>query len=127
MNDQQNGYTSALADSTKVPANVRAAADSLKKAMDPVRTKLGLSTGDPFSFDMEQFRKNMQFRMGMLKGPIMSATLRPTATQMRQIGELRNDIPALVNEVNSLVPQHQAVMKLLAESGLYPAAVKPVP
>ena len=128
MNDQQNAYRSALADSTKVPANVRAAVDSLKTAMEPVKKKLGLATDDPFSFDMEAFRQNMHFKVGfLLKGPMMSATARPTDTQVRQLAELKEEIPALVAQVNGLVPKHQAVMKLLAESGVYPAAVKPVP
>jgi septation ring formation regulator EzrA len=126
MNDQQTSYKSALADSSKVPANVRAAVDSLKTAMDPVRTKLGLSS-EPFSFDPETFRRNLQFKVGALKGPMISATAKPTETQMRQLADLREEIPALVQEVNSLVPKHQAVMKLLAESGLYPAVVKPIP
>ena len=58
---------------------------------------------------------------------MISATAKPTETQMRQLADLREEIPALVQEVNSLVPRHQAVMKLLMESGLYPAAVKPIP
>jgi hypothetical protein len=127
MNDQQNGLKTALADSAKVPASIRAAVDSLKKAMEPLRTRLGLSTGDPFTFDPEMFRQNINFKLGMLKSPIMGATMRPTETQMRQLDDLRAEIPALVNEVNALVPRHQAVMKMMAEAGIYPAAVKPVP
>jgi photosystem II stability/assembly factor-like uncharacterized protein len=127
MNDQQTAFKPALADSTKVPANVRAAVDSLNQSMEPIRTKLGLSTGDPFNFDFELLRQNYQFKVGMLKSPMMSATARPTETQLRQLGELRTDIPGLVQEVNNVVPRHQAVMKLLADVGLYPAAVKPVP
>ena len=69
---------------------MRAAVDSLKTAMEPVRKKLGLSSDDPFSFDPETFRQNLQFRVGfMLKGPMMSATARPTDTQMRQLAEVR--------------------------------------
>ena len=46
---------------------------------------------------MEAFRQNMQFKVGfLLKGPMMSATARPTETQMRQLAELREEIPALV-------------------------------
>ncbi len=127
MNEQQNTLKTALADSSKVPANIRAAVDSLNQAMAPVRERLGLSTGDPFTFDMELFRRNLQFKVGMLKGPMQSATARPTETQLRQLGEVRGEIPALVQEVNGLVPKHQAVMKLVAEAGLYPAGVKPVP
>jgi hypothetical protein len=73
------------------------------------------------------FRQNINFKLGMLKSPIMGATMRPTETQMRQLDDLRAEIPALVNEVNALVPRHQAVMKMMAEAGIYPAAVKPVP
>jgi len=127
MNDQQTALKTALADTSKVPANIRAAVDSLKKAMDPVREKLGLSSGEAFSFDPETFRKNLVFKIGMLKGPILSATARPTTTQLRQLDEVRAAVPAMVEQVNSLVPKHQAVMKLVADAGLYPAAVKPVP
>ena len=74
-----------------------------------------------------QVRQNVQFKVGMLKGPMMSATARPTETQMRLLADLKEEIPALVAQVNGLVPKHQAVMKLLADSGIYPAAVKPVP
>jgi hypothetical protein len=127
MNDQQNALKTVLADTSKVPANIRAAVDSLKKAMEPLRTKLGLSTGEPFTFDPEMFRRNLTFKVGMLKGPVMGATMKPTETQMRQLADLREEIPALVNEVNAMVPRHQAVMKMLADAGIYPAAVKPIP
>jgi photosystem II stability/assembly factor-like uncharacterized protein len=89
MNDQQNGLKTALADTTKVPANIRAAVDSLKKAMEPLRTKLGLSSGEPFNFDPEVFRKNINFKLGGMKGGLMGATMQPTATQMRQLADLR--------------------------------------
>jgi photosystem II stability/assembly factor-like uncharacterized protein len=127
MNDQQNGLKTVLADTAKVPAGIRAAVDSLKQAMEPLRKKLGLSTGEPFTFDMEMFRQNLTFKVGMLKGPIMGATMKPTETQMRQLADLREEIPALVNEVNAMVPRHQAVMKMLADAGVYPAAVKQIP
>jgi photosystem II stability/assembly factor-like uncharacterized protein len=127
MNDQQNALKTVLADTSKVPANIRAAVDSLKKAMEPLRTRLGLSTGEPFTFDPEMFRRNLTFKVGMLKGPVMGATMKPTETQMRQLADLREEIPALVNEVNAMVPRHQAVMKMLADAGIYPAAVKPIP
>ena len=127
MNDQQNGLKTVLADTTKVPANIRAAVDSLKKAMEPLRTKLGLSSGEPFNFDPEAFRKNINFKLGGMKGGLMGATMKPTETQMRMLADLREEIPALVNEVNAMVPKHQAVMKMLSDAGIYPAAVKPIP
>ncbi|HKP27913.1 MAG TPA: hypothetical protein VJU15_00825, partial [Gemmatimonadales bacterium] len=127
MNDQQNGLKTVLADTSKVPANIRAAVDSLKKAMEPLRSKLGLSSGEPFTFDPEVFRKNINFKLGGVKGGLMGATMKPTETQMRQLADLREEIPALVNEVNAMVPRHQAVMKMLADAGIYPAAVKVIP
>lgn len=62
-----------------------------------------------------------------MKGGLMGATMQPTATQMRQLADLREEIPGLVNEVNAMVPKHQAVMKMLADAGIYPAAVKAIP
>ncbi|HEX9165804.1 MAG TPA: hypothetical protein VF862_07815 [Gemmatimonadales bacterium] len=111
----------ALKDSAAVPAPVKAAHEQVLKAMEPIRAAFNLRTpGEPFEFDMEIFRKVATFKMMMVKGGIMGATMRPTAAQLMQADELKRQVPALVAEVNAVLPKYQELLKQLAAAGLYP-------
>jgi hypothetical protein len=111
----------ALKDSAAVPAPVKAAHDDVLKAMEPIRAAFNLRSPDePFTFDMEIFRKYPTFKMMMVKGGVMGATMRPTAIQLMQAEELKRQVPELVAQVNAARPKYQELLKQLAAAGLYP-------
>jgi photosystem II stability/assembly factor-like uncharacterized protein len=126
-NDQITQIKAAIKDSAGVPAPIRAVLDSVVKALDPLKTRFGV--GFDFAggnFDFNAFRKNLGFRVGNVGGGIDGSTSRPTEDEMRQIGELKVDVPAAIAEVNALIGRLPALYKQLAEAGVYPAAPKPV-
>jgi hypothetical protein len=127
-NDQLTQIKAALTDSAAIPAPIKATLDSLTKALEPLKKKFGI--GLDFSapdFDFNEFRKNLGFRIGNVTGGIDGATVAASEDEIRQIGELRKDIPGAVAEVNGFVGRLPAFYKQLADAGLYPVVPKPVP
>jgi hypothetical protein len=45
---------------------------------------------------------------------------------MRQLAELRTEVPAAIAEANGFLGGLPALLKLLSDAGIYPAAPKPV-
>ena len=78
-------------------------------------------------FSFSDFRKNLGFRQSSVAGGIDGATAPATEDEVRQIAELRKEIPGAIAEVNAFVSRLPAFYKALAEAGLYPVAPKPVP
>ncbi|MBS1240601.1 MAG: hypothetical protein H6R40_28 [Gemmatimonadetes bacterium] len=115
----------ALKDTAATPAPIRAAMDSVSKAMEPFQASLGIG-GEPAGFSMEMFRKNIRMNLMMLKMSIMGATMLPTQAQLDQADDLRKAIPTLRDQVNAVVPKYAALVRQLSEAGLYPKVPEPV-
>ena len=56
----------------------------------------------------------------------MGSTSRPTDTQIRQTTEMRPVLEKAVQEANALINALPALLKELADAGIYPAPVKPI-
>ena len=56
----------------------------------------------------------------------MGSTSLPTETQTRTFGELRTASAKLIDDVNGAVAKFSTLQKELANSGLYPALLKPI-
>ena len=56
----------------------------------------------------------------------MNSTSMPTAQQIRQSGELREDMMKLVTDVNDLINAVPGIYDALGASGAKPAALKPL-
>jgi len=125
INDEYTKMKAALKDTASLPAAIKAQMDSVNKAMEPFQTKLGIG-GRPMEFSMEAFRKNLRFGVAMQKGSIMGATMLPTATQLRQVEELKKTVPTLKTDVNAVVPKYAALVKALSDAGLYPVVPKEI-
>ena len=127
--DEQFGIIrKALADSTKVPAPIRASMDSLKKDLDAVKKKLGIRTPgeDIFSIDFSEIRRALPFKISGTSGDIGGAHAGLSETNRRTLGEVRTMVPAAVVEVNALLPRLQGFYRQVAEAGLYPKVPEPV-
>jgi photosystem II stability/assembly factor-like uncharacterized protein len=127
-NEQLTQIKAALTDSSAIPVPIRATLDSLTKSLDSLKKRFGV--GLDFSspdFDFNEFRKNLGFRQSSVTGGIDGATAPATEDEVRQIGELRKEVPGAIAEVNAFVARLPAFYKALADAGLYPVAPKPVP
>ncbi|HEU5219242.1 MAG TPA: hypothetical protein VFU23_11315, partial [Gemmatimonadales bacterium] len=127
-NDQLGQIRTALGDSASIPAPVKATLDSLTKSLDTLKKRfgVGIDFSDP-NFSFEDFRKSLGFRVGNVAGGIEGATAPATEGEIRQIGELKRDIPGAIVAVNAFVARLPVFYKQLADAGLYPVTPKPVP
>ncbi|HEV8196395.1 MAG TPA: hypothetical protein VGP87_07120, partial [Gemmatimonadales bacterium] len=60
-------------------------------------------------------------------GGIDGATVPASESELRQLGEIKRDVPGAIAEVNAFIARLPAFYKQLADAGLYPVAPKPVP
>ena len=103
---------------TASPA-LKARVDSLRAAVDSLRRRV---VGGPGFGGFNSLRG----RVVRLKGAVMNVTALPTETQVRELAELRTEVPKAVDDVNALVAQFKPLLDELAREGVYPAAPKPV-
>ncbi|MDX2058268.1 MAG: hypothetical protein SFV24_10735, partial [Gemmatimonadales bacterium] len=126
--EQFAGIRKALADSTKVPAAIRATMDSLKSELDRVKRKFGIRTPgeDLFSMDFNELLRSLPIRVAMTSSDIGGAHLGLSETNRRVIGELQTEVPAAVADANGFLGKLAPFYRRLAEAGLYPAAPEPI-
>ena len=73
-----------------------------------------------------RFARALRSRIGQLKSGVMASTSRPTETQSRQIPEVRAAMDKAIQDANRLIGEFASLQKEMAESGVYPASVKPI-
>lgn len=128
--DQQlKAVKKELSDTSKVPAPIRAAIDSVGTALDSVKKVFGIrDPNEPFDFDFGAFMKILPIRVAMTAGNIGGAMMPPTRTDLARIEAARRDTPAAVAETNAALDRLRGLFRRLADAGLYPPvpeAVKP--
>ena len=88
----------------------------------------GAGAGGGGGFDPEAARRNVRQRIGQLKGQIMSATMRPTETQLRRVEESEKALGAAIEAVNAVLPKATALFAKVTAAGVLfdvPKAIKP--
>lgn len=126
-NTQLNQLKTPLADSTTVPAPLRAAYDSLVKDLAPLKTRFFIRDEDDTTpFDFSLFRQVITFKLGSVLGNIGGAGMPPTETDLVQWNELRTEVPALIDQVNAYLARLKPFYQRLAEQGVYPPLPRPV-
>jgi photosystem II stability/assembly factor-like uncharacterized protein len=127
LNDKIKAIQQALKENSSAPATMKTKVEEFTKKFEPVGRRFGIGAQNPFETgNFERINENLRFRFGGLKGGIMGSTSRPTETQMRQTAELRPAFEKAVQEANALISALPALLKDLAEAGIYPAPVKPI-
>ncbi|MFN0084555.1 MAG: VPS10 domain-containing protein [Blastocatellia bacterium] len=127
LNDRIKSMQQLMKDSKEAPAPLNTRVEEFAKKFDPVGRRFGLSLGDPMvTGDFESFTRALRFRISGLKSGVMAATARPTETQSRQFPEVRAALEKAIEEANVLIADLPAIQKEIADSGLNPAAVKPI-
>jgi hypothetical protein len=108
-----------------VGAAETALAEANTKLAD-LRRRLGLNQpqGGGGGFGGQQ--GNVRGQLGQVKGQVMGSTSMPTVQQIRQAGELREDMMAVVNDTNALIAAVPAIYDAMGASGAKPAPLKPV-
>ena len=117
-----------LMKSASNPANQGgvALADAQTKLAD-LKRRLGLNQpqgGGGGGFGGQQ--GNVRGQLGQVKGQIMNSTSMPTQQQIRQAGELREDMTKVIADVNALITAVPEIYDGLGVSGVKPAALKPL-
>ncbi len=127
-NTQLNQLKKPLADSATVPAAIRASYDSLVKDLAPLKSKFFIrDEDDTTTFDFSMFRKVITFKLGGVLGNVGGATMPPTAEDLSQWGEVRTEVPQVIDQVNAFIARLKPFYQRLAEQGIYPALPKPIP
>jgi len=126
MADQQlRAVKSELADSTKVPAAIRATLDSVTKELDPLKKLFGIRDPDEET-DFSEFRKVLPARVRGLVSNIGDAMAPPTATNVQVAEELKRSVPKAVGDVNRFLARLKPLYQQLATEGLYPPVPTPL-
>jgi hypothetical protein len=125
-NSQLREIKPKLADSTAVPAGIRASYDSLVKDLTPLKTRFFIRDDDDEPFDFSLFRQVITFKLGGVLGGIGGATQPPTETDLAQWNELRIEVPQVIDQVNGILARLKPFYQRLAEQGIYPALPRPI-
>jgi photosystem II stability/assembly factor-like uncharacterized protein len=135
LHDLQRVANSAAEAVNTLATQLTAAETLLKSAATPpaaantkladLRRRLGLGQqGGGGGFGAQQ--GNVRGQLGQVKGQIMGSTSMPTQQQVRQAGELREDMAKVIADTNELITAVPAIYDALGASGAKPAALKPV-
>jgi phage-related protein len=127
LNERIRSIQQSLKDTPAAADSIKAKVEELAKRFATVGRRFGIGAANPFEAgQFERINENLRFRIGGLKGGILSSTSRPTETQMRMISEARALLEKTVDEANALINSLPALYRELAEGGIYPAPVKPI-
>ncbi|HJZ66639.1 MAG TPA: glycosyl hydrolase [Blastocatellia bacterium] len=127
LNDKIKAMQQALKENSTAPAAMKSKVEEFAKKFETVAKRFGVGAQNPFETgNFESLNENLRFRFGGLKGGIMGSTSRPTDTQIRQTAEMHPVLEKAVQEANALINALPALLKELADAGIYPAPVKPI-
>jgi photosystem II stability/assembly factor-like uncharacterized protein len=127
LNEKIRAMQQALKDNASAPAALKTKVEDFAKRFEPVGRRFGVGAQNPFETgNFERANENLRFRFGGLKGGIMGSTSKPTETQTRQIGEIRPLLDKAVQDANALINDLPALLKEMADAGIYPVPVKPI-
>jgi hypothetical protein len=119
-----------LKSAANAPAAAKSAITDANTKLTDLRRRLGLNQGGGGfgggggGFGGQQ--ANVRGQLGQVKGQIMGSTSMPTAQQLRQAGELREDLQKVIADTNDLITAIPAIYDALGASGAKPTALKPV-
>jgi hypothetical protein len=124
LNQRLTAMQQAMKDNKDAPAALKTKVEEFAKKFQPVGRQFGVGMSDPsVTGDFESFARALRSRIGQLKSGVMASTSRPTETQSRQIPEVR---AAMDKAIHQLIGEFASLQKEMAESGVYPASVKPI-
>jgi hypothetical protein len=127
LNQRLTAMQQAAKDNKDAPAALKTRVEEFTRKFQPVGRQFGIGTGDPLvTGDFESFARALRSRIGQLKNGVMSSTSRPTETQSRLIPEVRAAMEKSIRDANQLIGDFSSLQKEMAESGVYPASVKPI-
>src|SRR5687767_4932786 len=126
---QLSAAEALLKSASNAPASAKQAITDANTKLADLRRRLGLNQqqgggGGGGGFGGQQ--GNVRGQLGQVKGQIMGSTSMPTAQQIRQAGEMREDLDKVIADTNALIAAVLAIYDALGASGVKPAALKPV-
>jgi hypothetical protein len=118
----------ALGDSTKIPAGIRGTMDTLTGMLTPLRRKFGIvDEGEEYEYTPDTYRQVVPAKLGGVSGNLGGFLAGPSATDLRELGEVRTEAPAAIAETNALVTRFAAFVRQLSAAGMYPVVPRVVP
>jgi photosystem II stability/assembly factor-like uncharacterized protein len=125
---QLTAVEALLKSASNPPAAAKTAVTDANTKLADLRRRLGLNQpqggGGGGGFGGQQ--GNVRGQLGQVKGQVMGSTSLPTQQQIRQAGELREDMTKVIADVNELITAIPAIYDAMGASGAKPAALKPV-
>jgi hypothetical protein len=124
---QLSAAETLLKSAANPPAAAKSAITDANTKLADLRRRLGLGQqggGGGGGFGGQQ--GNVRGQLGQVKGQLMGSTSMPTAQQIRQAGELREDLAKVIADTNELIAAVPAIYDALGASGAKPTALKPV-
>jgi hypothetical protein len=127
LNQRLTAMQQAIKDNKDASAALKTRVEEFAKKFQPVGRQFGIGIGDPtVTGDFESFARALRARIGQSKNGIMASTSRPTETQIRQIPEVRAGVEKAIQDANQVIGEFASLQKEMADSGVYPASVKPI-
>jgi photosystem II stability/assembly factor-like uncharacterized protein len=127
LNQRLTAMQQAVKDNKDASAALKTRVEEFAKKFQPVGRQFGVGISDPsVTGDFESLARGLRSRIGQLKSGVMASTSRPTETQSRQIPEVRAAMDKAIQDANQLIGEFASLQKEMAESGVYPASVKPI-
>jgi hypothetical protein len=129
LEKQLSAAEALMKSASNAPAAAKTAIGDANTKLADLRRRLGLNQqqgggGGGGGFGGQQ--GNVRGQLGQVKGQIMGSTSMPTAQQVRQAGELREDLDKVIADTNALIAAVPAIYDALGATGVKPAALKPV-
>ncbi|MFN2446188.1 MAG: WD40/YVTN/BNR-like repeat-containing protein [Vicinamibacterales bacterium] len=115
-----------LLKSDATPPAVKTSMEEASKRLTELRRRLGVGQGPGFGgggFGGGP-NPNVRGQIGQVKGQVMGSTSLPTATQMRQATEMREDLAKVIDEVNTVITS--TMPTLYKHLGAQPTPLKPL-
>ncbi len=131
LETQLTAAEALLKSASNAPPTAKQAITDANTKLTDLRRRLGLNQqqgggggGGGGGFGGQQ--ANVRGQLGQVKGQVMGSTSMPTAQQIRQAGELREDLDKVIADTNALIAAVPAIYDALGATGVKPTALKPV-
>jgi hypothetical protein len=115
-------FTNAAA----APAAAQTAIGDVQAKLADLRRRLGINEQGGLAGGGFGAQPHVRGQLGQVKGQIMNSTSMPTVQQIRQAGELRQDMAAVVADVNTAIAAVPEIYDAMNAPGAKPAALKPL-
>jgi photosystem II stability/assembly factor-like uncharacterized protein len=121
--DEKVSEAKKAVEKAELPEAASAAMKDVEERVTDLRRRLGVGRREPGPPPEDDVRGEIT----RLRGSVLGATAVPTEAQMRSLEKCGSDLAKAVADVNEALSKAAEMLRVLGESGFYPALPKPLP